>query len=317
MGSVAPAGRAGRHGAAAPAETRAEAGLSGRGGARGSRLPVRRGSQLVTYLLEGLDRLLLHRRVDVVVRELSLREQARQARDGVGVGCEVAKHPAEVLVRRLGRVSRNAARRKNALHTSVRRDDRASWIRLGAEVVERVVECQRQLLGEVLARVGRRARAPLRDDVGADGGDSKTDDDGDHEPGDPGLIVDDRLVVLPRGQELPVAGVRFLLEGLRLRPQVQVAGNPDDHGEHENERHQRADRGTSVAARREFLRDRLALHEAVDEKHTSRGDRDQPEREQGVEERVRRCARAIGAVRGRSGRCDADDRYEPEHHQRW
>ena len=48
---------------------------------RSSRTPAAAGErpQLVPNLLEGADRLLLHRRVDVVVRELSLREQPRQA----------------------------------------------------------------------------------------------------------------------------------------------------------------------------------------------------------------------------------------------
>ena len=99
--------------------------------------------------------------VDVVVGELSLREERRQPCDRVGAEREIAENAREILVRGLRRSPRDAVRREHALHSRVRGDDRASRVSLGAEVVERLVEHGGELFGELLARA-RLARATRR-----------------------------------------------------------------------------------------------------------------------------------------------------------
>ena len=71
----------------------------------------------------------------------------------------------EVLVRGLRRVAWNAVRREHALEAGVRGDDRAARVGLGPQVVERLVEDDRELLSEVLVRAPASVRASFRDDV--------------------------------------------------------------------------------------------------------------------------------------------------------
>ena len=138
--------------------------------------------KLVPNLFECVDRLLLHRGVHVMVRELSPREERRQAFDGLRVEREAVEDAREVLVRRLGRVPWNAVRREHALEAGVRGDDRAARVGLGPQVVERLVEDDRKLLSEISGRAPAPLRASLRDDVRRDPGEHEADHDGDRNP---------------------------------------------------------------------------------------------------------------------------------------
>ena len=77
-----------------------------------------------------------------------------------GPACiELAQRTCEVLERRLRGAARNACGSERPLHARVRGDDRAADVWLGAEVVERLVERERDLTlstsnaGELHARL--------------------------------------------------------------------------------------------------------------------------------------------------------------------
>ena len=102
--------------------------------------PLAQCAQLVPNLSQCLDRALLHRGVDVVVRELSLCEELGQAGDRIGPELEVLEDAHEVLVRRLEGVASDPVRREHTLEARIGGDDRPPWVGFRAEIVECVVE---------------------------------------------------------------------------------------------------------------------------------------------------------------------------------
>ena len=104
-----------------------------------------------------------------MVRELSPREERRQAFDCSRVEREAVEDAREILVRRLRCVAWDAVRREHALEAGVRGDDRAARVGLGPQVVERLVEDDCELLSEVSVRAPAPSRASLGDEIGDDG----------------------------------------------------------------------------------------------------------------------------------------------------
>ena len=87
------------------------------------------------------DRVLLHRRVDLVAAELRPLEQRRQPADRVAARGEAEQDAAQVLDRRLALPSLEAVpRASTAFHPRVRGDHGATRVGLGLEVVDRVAD---------------------------------------------------------------------------------------------------------------------------------------------------------------------------------
>src|SRR4029077_6708666 len=74
-------------------------------------------------------------------------EQIGQPTDSCGTGVQGEKCPLDVLERRLGGPTGEARDGESGLHPGVGRDDRASQVGVGTEVVERCVESRGENLG--------------------------------------------------------------------------------------------------------------------------------------------------------------------------
>ena len=94
--------------------------------------------EVVADLAQRADRVLLHRRVDLVSAELRLLEQSRQPLDRVGAGGQPEQDAPQILERRLARQPAQAVPAEHAFHPRVRRDHGPPRVRLGLEVVDRV-----------------------------------------------------------------------------------------------------------------------------------------------------------------------------------
>ena len=141
------------------------------------------GPELVANPGEGLDRLVFHRLVHDVVRELSSCEEVGEPPNETVVDLEPAQCSRDVLLCRLLPGARDAGCSERALEACIGRDDRAPWIRLGAEVVEAVVQGVRDILGQPdpVAAEGPPA-APRGDHVGTDADRDESEDDEDRDP---------------------------------------------------------------------------------------------------------------------------------------
>ena len=132
------------------------------------------------------------------------------------------------------------------------------------------------------------ARALVRDDVRDYGRDDETDDEGDREPGHTGLI---RHGLVPGPASSGKAPVRETPDR-SARPATREASSGRrprylravKRASGEEKRDQRE---APIASRRDLARYRLPLREAVDEEHASGHDRDEIEREERVEQRLR------------------------------
>ena len=165
-----------------------------------------RREQVVANRLQRRDRFLLHLRAHRMLRELSPFEQVGQPPSRLRADREVVEHPGEVLERRLGRPSRQPVRGQDTLQPRVGGDHCAARIRLGAQVVERLVHrrgevgrepvlCESELAASALARA---SRVPP-------GAECEHDQRGHDEcrlPGELGLVRD-RVRVAGRRPETP------------------------------------------------------------------------------------------------------------------
>ena len=116
-------------------------------------------AQLLVHRLERLDCLLLHLRRHIVSRELRPCEERRQARGGAAADLEVGEDALQVLIGCLGRAAGEPVGGERALHASVGGDHGASRVRLGPEVVERLLQHVGEARAAALPTMGSQASA--------------------------------------------------------------------------------------------------------------------------------------------------------------
>ena len=104
--------------------------------------------QIVADRAQRADRVPLHRRVDLMPAEAGLLEELRQRLDGIAAGGHAEQHAAEVLERRLARLPAQAVTAEHALHPRVGGDHRPAGVRLGFEIVDRLVDRVRDVGGQ-------------------------------------------------------------------------------------------------------------------------------------------------------------------------
>ena len=101
----------------------------------------------------------------------------------------------EVLVRGLRRLSCDPARGQDAFESRVRCDDRTTWVGLGAEVVERIVQNGGEFLRELRTRVPLKTSSTLGHEVRDHGCEHESEDHGGREPRDARFIGEAGVLV--------------------------------------------------------------------------------------------------------------------------
>ena len=104
-------------------------------------------AQLVAHGHERVDRLVSHRRLRLMVAEPSPFEEIGEPPDGSCARVEGEQGPLDVLERCLRGLPREPGGGEGGLHPRVGGDDRAAQVRVGPQVVERLVERGRDTSG--------------------------------------------------------------------------------------------------------------------------------------------------------------------------
>ena len=123
-----------------------------------------------------------------MLRELRQLEQLGQRRNGL-LRLQVTGHPAQVLVRRLGGLPRQAVHRQRLLHAGVGGDHRPARVGVATEIVDRVIERVCQLL-QLFGRQRVGASSPALDEHRHnDGGGNQGSQPNGKRPDDAGIPV--------------------------------------------------------------------------------------------------------------------------------
>ena len=256
-------------------------------------------AQLVPNLFQCADRALLHRGVDVVVRELSLCEELRQAPDRSPAG---ARGRARTRARYSSDVSEACRATPSAARTRSRRAYAAMIARRGSGSARRSSSASssataRSSASSSSARSRAASAAPCGDDVRDGRDDDEADDDGDQEP------AHARFVRASAPSSSGVGGVcpgrpKTLSSSKTFRPRgLRRLRRPDSDREEACEGDPREDGHAGDSGPSAICRAIASpLQEPVHEQDPARGHGHDPEREQRVEER-RRTVLAMSSTR--------------------
>src|SRR5437764_9037538 len=94
-----------------------------------------------------------------MLAEPSPYEEVGELADGCGARVEREQRALDVLERRLGRFTWESGRAESGLHPGIGGDDRAAQVRVGAQIVERLVEGRREHLGRSATLPASESRA--------------------------------------------------------------------------------------------------------------------------------------------------------------
>ena len=225
-----------------------------------------------------------------MLRELSPFEQGGQPPSRLRADREVVQHPREVLERRLGRPSRQPVCGQDALQSRVGGDHRAARVRLGAQVVERLVHRRGEVGGEpIISTESPRARLRARPAYHQAPSASRIRTTVTcRRPGEPRLVRAARPAGRSSASGLPGRRApRAARSGCGRRACVPSSEPPERARDG-----QASSRAAGAGGSGRPRLDLAAEDEQVEEQHHGARDHEQVEREEDVEERLRRSASA-------------------------